>query len=49
MSDIVTSETVTEEVQPETQVKFLKPRDVFIENRLSVRLPVYGKVQAVTN
>ena len=25
MSDLVTSETVTEEVQPETQVKFKKP------------------------
>ena len=29
MSDLVTSETVTEEVQPEIQVIFLKPRDVF--------------------
>ena len=50
MSDLVTSETVTEEVQPETQVKFLNHVTFFfIENRLSVRLPVYGKVQAVTN
>ena len=43
MSDLVTSETVTEEVQPETQVKFKKPRDFFY------RKSTAGNVQAVMN
>ena len=47
MSDLVTSETVTEEVQPETQVKFKKPRDFFLSK---IDCPLdYGNVQAVIN
>ena len=38
MSDLVTSETVTEEVQPEIQVKFKNQVSFFIENRLPARL-----------
>ena len=42
MSDLVTSETVTEEVQPETQVKFRNHVTFFYQNREC-------KVQVVIN
>ena len=47
MSDLVTSETVTEEVQPETQVKF-RNHVTFSQNR-EFGLPIDCKVQVVIN